>query len=146
MGLVNRVRAGRSGFEYWMRQKSYIFFKSSMPEGPPNLIFSEYWDFFPGGGGGKAARAQFDHSLLSSAEVNTAWRYKPPSSICLHILVRERFVLGVIEMLILGVLATSIIIILSYLLVPKPLNMYIHKTATLPVSLHGDVTFTLKGT
>jgi hypothetical protein len=64
---------------------------------------------------------------------------------CLHVVDKDNFTLGFIEILVLGVFAVSIFTILSYILVPKPLNtrMFTHKTATLPVSLHGDVTNTL---
>jgi hypothetical protein len=72
VGIVNRLLAGRSGFESRMRQKSCIFFKPSIPGGTPNLIFTEYWDFFPEV---KRPGRQFDHLLVSSAEVNTAWSY-----------------------------------------------------------------------
>ena len=71
---------------------------------------------------------QCDHSLLSSAEVNTVWRYNSPRSIRMpSCLVHDGFALGFTEILVLGVIATNIFAVLSYFLVPKPRNMYRYK-------------------
>jgi hypothetical protein len=64
--------------------------------------------FFPGGGGGvERPGRQFNHFILSSAQVNTAWNYNFPRFICLRALAKDRFALSFKEMLILGVIASS---------------------------------------
>ena len=83
VGLATRLLAGLSGVRF-------PFLLSKHPDrlwGPPNLLFSKYWGYFPGV---EWPMCEVNHSPPSNAEVRNKWSYAYAPSVCHHGVEKEK--------------------------------------------------------
>jgi hypothetical protein len=76
IGIVTRLRSGRSRVRISARPREFLFFRSSRPALKPNQL-PIHWvaGFFPGGGGVKWPRRDVEHSPPCSADIKRVELY-----------------------------------------------------------------------